>query len=333
MGLAAWFSTFCDNLGIENESDISYRYRRITRQLNTDFWNTTSETANSLYVGSYGRNTAVQGFSDLDMIFELPGSLYASYDAWIGNGQSGLLQAVRTSMRKTYPSSDTGADGQVVSVSFTDGMTFEVVPVFVNIKGTYTFPDSNDGGRWRETDPRAEIRAIRDRNDECNKNLVPLCRMLRAWKQSWDVPIGGLLIDTLAYQFIENWAHRKQSYLYYDYMCRDCFDWMATQDKEQEFWRAPGSGQYVMKRGLFQYKARQCCNLAKEAITRDGGSEAGVVSQAKVANDFWKRIPRLTTLRRRGLCSRASCANAMVASCTRTKRTRSAPTSYWVALS
>jgi hypothetical protein len=28
--------------------------------------------------------------------------------------------------------------------------------------------------------------------------------MARAWKKKWEVPIGGLLIDILAYQFIEN---------------------------------------------------------------------------------------------------------------------------------
>jgi hypothetical protein len=269
MGLADWFATFCANLQVKNTASISQRYRAITQRLNTDFWNTTSDTAHSLYVGSYGRNTAIDGFSDLDMVFELPAAFYHQYNAHQNNGQSALLQAVRTSMRRTYPSSDIGGDGQVVIVKFTDGMTFEVVPVFENQAGTYTYPDANAGGSWKTTNPRAEIKAIKDRNDACNKNLVPLCRMMRAWKNQWDVKIGGLLIDTLAYQFIENYEYRDKSYLYYDYMCRDFFKWMAEQDEKQEWWRAPGSGAWVWGKGLFQYKAKRCYNISLEAITHE----------------------------------------------------------------
>jgi hypothetical protein len=124
-------------------------------------------------VGSYGRNTAIDGFSDLDMVFELPSDLYFKYDEYTGNGQSALLQAVRNSIQKTYSTSSLGADGQVVVISFTDGITFEVVPVFNNKAGSYTYPDSNDGGKWRTTNPRPEIEAIRSRNTVCNGNLMP----------------------------------------------------------------------------------------------------------------------------------------------------------------
>ena len=83
------------------------------------------------------------------------------------------------------------------------------------------------------------------------------------------MPIGGLLVDTLAYQFIESYEYRDKSYLYYDCMCRDFFKWMAEQDEKQEFWKAPGSGQYVNGRGLFQYKAKRCYNLSLEAIAHE----------------------------------------------------------------
>jgi hypothetical protein len=234
-----------------------------------DFWTTASDTANSLYVGSYGRNTAIQGFSDLDMIFQLPYSVYEQYDRYSGNGQSALLQAVKTSIQRTYSQTSIKADGQVILVSFADGITFEIVPAFINTDKSYTYPDANDGGRWRQTNPRPEIEAIRTRNAACNRNLVPLCRMMRSWKNKWDVPIGGLLVDTLAFQFIENYAYRDKSFFYYDFMGRDFFKWMADQDEQQEYWRAPGSGQYVYGKGLFQYKAKRCYNISLEAIAHE----------------------------------------------------------------
>ena len=269
MGLADWFKDFNVNLQVTDGGTISSRYKAITRRLNTDFWSTTSDTAHSLYVGSYGRNTAIKGFSDLDMIFQLPVALYHQYDKYSGNGQSALLQKVKQSIEKTYSTTSIRGDGQVILVPFTDGLTFEVVPGFLNTDDSYTFPDANGGGRWRMTNPRPEISAIRTRNAACNGNLVPLCRMMRAWKRKWDVPIGGLLVDTLAYQFIENWEHREKSYLYYDFMCRDFFDFIANQDKEKEYWRAPGSGQHVYGKGLFQWKSRRCHNLALEAIQHE----------------------------------------------------------------
>lgn len=286
MGLAEWFGNFCSNIRVQDGGTISTRYKAITRRLNTDFWNTTSETSHSLYVGSYGRNTAIQGFSDLDMVFELPSALYNQYDKYAGNGQSALLQAVRSSMQKTYSTSSIGGDGQVVVVSFQDGITFEVMPVFLNTAGSYTYPDSNGGGSWKTTNPRPEIEAIRTRNNACNGNLIPLCRMMRSWKNKWDVPIGGLLVDTLAYQFIDGWQYKDKSYLYYDFMCRDFFLFMANQDKEQAYWKAPGSGQYVCKTGSFQWKATRCYNISLEAIKH----EAAEPKQEWSAKQKWREI-------------------------------------------
>ena len=275
MGLGDWFSTFCSNPQVQDGGTISTRYKNITQRLNTDFWETTSDTAHSLYVGSYGRNTAIQGFSDLDMLMQLPYSVYEQYADYQGNGQSALLQAVKRSIEQTYSKTSLKADGQVILVPFTDGITFEVVPAFLNKDDSYTHPDANDGGSWETTNPRPEIEALRTRNTACNGNLVRLCRMMRAWKNKWAVPIGGLLIDlidTLAYQFIENYTYRDKSFYYYDWMCRDFFKWMVDQDEEQAWWRAPGSGQWVYGKGLFQYKAKRCYNIALEAIVHENAT-------------------------------------------------------------
>lgn len=286
MSVADWFKSFCGNIQVQDGDTISSRYKTITRRLNTDYWNTTSDVSHSLYVGSYGRNTATQGFSDLDMIFRLPFSLYTQYNNYAGNGQSALLQAVRNSIGKTYSSSRIGGNGQVVEISFTDGITFEVVPAFDNTDDSFTFPNANSGGSWQTTNPKPEIAAIRTRNNNCNNNLIPLCRMMRAWKSKWATPIGGLLIDTLAYQFIDNWSYKDKSYLYYDYMCRDFFDFMASQDKSQAYWRAPGSGQYVYGKGLFQAKASKCKSLALEAIAHESASPKREWS----AKQAWRKI-------------------------------------------
>ena len=157
MALADWLRTFCSNLQIIEGRIIAARSGNITRRLNTDFWNTTSDTSHSLYVGSYGRNTAISGISDVDLIFQLPDSVYKQYNEYSGNGQSALLQAVKTSIEKTYSTTKIRADGQVIQVLITDGIIFEVVPAFDNNGGSFIFPNANDGGSWKATNPRPEI--------------------------------------------------------------------------------------------------------------------------------------------------------------------------------
>ena len=79
-------------------STISSRYKTITRAVNREFWNSNSETAHSLYVGSYGRGTAIDT-SDIDILLELPRADYERYDYYKGNGQSRLLQAVKSAIQ------------------------------------------------------------------------------------------------------------------------------------------------------------------------------------------------------------------------------------------
>jgi hypothetical protein len=266
VGVGEDFQTFCGNLTVPDRSAIATRYGLITRRVNIEFWDTDNSVSHSFYAGSFGRGTATGATSDVDMLVVLPGSIYSQYYNHVGNGPSALLQAVRNALRKTYPSTNLGADGQVVVVNFSTGAMFEVLPAFSASEGKYLFPDSSEGGKWRLTDPKPEIAAMDQRDSECNGNLKRLCRMARAWKQEWTVPISGLLIDTLAYQFIVNWEWRTNSYLYYDWMSRDFFQFLLDQPSDKRYWLSPGAGQYVWRGGNFEYKATRCRNLAKEAI-------------------------------------------------------------------
>lgn len=96
--------------------------------------------------------------------------------------------------------------------------------------------------------------------------------MARAWKAKCNVPMSGILIDTLAYKFIKEWAHKDKSYLYYDYMSRDFFKFLKDIDKTKTYWLAPGSNRYVSKYGNFQAKASIAYNLSLEAIEHESNN-------------------------------------------------------------
>ena len=204
MGVGEWFSEFCAALRISPElrSSLAYRTGRITNAVNLSFRGLDSDSAYRFYVGSLGRGTAIPSVSDADLLIELPVSVYHQYNAYSGNNQSALLTAVRTAIRTTYSTSDVFGDGQVIVIEFDDGITYEVLPAFSNTAGGYTFADSNNGGVWRDCKPKQEMDAFAQRDKECKGNLVELARMARAWRDTNNAPMNGMLIDTLAYQFI-----------------------------------------------------------------------------------------------------------------------------------
>lgn len=281
MDVAKTFEDFVGNLAIKNRSEISGRYKRITKTLNKKYYENESETSHCLQVGSYGRGTAIDGLSDLDMVFELPWDIYSRFNKHEGNGQSSLLQEIKETIKTTYPKTDIKGDGQVVVVSF-DNYVVEVLPGFKNDDGSYRYPDSNDGGSWKTTKPRDEIKAIDDLNKESNSNLKNLCKMVRSWRNKVGAPMGGLLIDTLCYKFLEEKTdYKDRGFIYYDWMVRDFFEYLGNQSKEQKFWYAPGSNQKVYKKGNFIAKAKKAHKKCKEAIEKESN---------KTVNDIWKEV-------------------------------------------
>lgn len=193
-------------------SVISDRYKVVTKAVNTEFYDSSSDTMHSLYVGSYGRGTAIDT-SDLDIMVILPEDEYERYDQYGNNGQSRLLQSVKDAVKSPYPRSDIRADGQVVKINFSDGMRFEILPAFERpaLYGptTYIYPDSNMGGNWLPTNPKVEQDAMRKKNADSNHLLVDTCKHIRYLHNTYfsSYTLHGIVIDTFVYDAIGDW-HR-----------------------------------------------------------------------------------------------------------------------------
>ncbi|MCL1604280.1 nucleotidyltransferase domain-containing protein [Succinatimonas hippei] len=188
-------------------SKISHRYRAITKAINLEFWDSISDTLHSFYVGSYGRNTAIDT-SDIDILVELPNECFDRFNNIRGNGQSKLLQVVKNTILNTYPKSDVRADGQVVKISFADAIYFEIVPAFKNYYEIYQYPDSNKGGRWRSTNPKAEQCAMYQKNKDSNGLLYDTCKHIRYIRDNKfsSYHLSGIVIDSFVYEAIGTWG-------------------------------------------------------------------------------------------------------------------------------
>ena len=285
MSVSEKFQSFCIALRMSTATvnTVQMRYRQITQRLNLDFYGWDSDTLNTIYVGSYGRGTAIH-VSDIDVLFKMPSGSYARYNNYAYNGQSQMLQDLRASLLRTYPSSAIKGDGQVTDIFFSDGMKFEIVPGIEMTDDTFRYPDSNGGGMWRVTDPRPEIEAVSSFDRQTNGTMRHLCRMVRAWKDTWNVPMGGLQIDTFSERFLKQWEYRDKSFAYYDWMTRDFFKWLSEFDDTASYWLAIGSNQHVYNRGPFNYKAKVTYNIAVKAVEcENNGYEY-------TANNKWREI-------------------------------------------
>ncbi|WLI11676.1 MULTISPECIES: nucleotidyltransferase [Pseudomonas] len=273
------FEQFRKNLAVKNSDAISKSYRQTTSKLNEKYYELDSEISNCRQVGSYGRRTAVHGVSDLDMAFILPWEVYDRFNKYENNKQSALLAEIRLILKEKFPNRDVKAQQQVVSIDFTDYIV-EVLPAFLNEDGSYTYPDANDGGQWRTCNPISEIDETNSLNQLKNHNLKRLCKMIRAWKNDHGVPMKGMLIDTLCYQFLKGTTdYDTKSYSAYGEMTKDFFAYLVDIDQEKEQWRAPGSGSIVTKSGNFHPKAKKALRRLQEAL-----------DDPEVAHERWSAV-------------------------------------------
>lgn len=288
------FAIFLENIKVSSEraDKVRDRYNKITKKLNQTFRNTDSETANSLRVGSYGRYTGIKGISDLDMLYIMPNILWKTYEDKPGK----LLSDVKEALLELYPKTDIRKDGLVVVVTFSD-FKIEVQPVFEiqeedNTEVSYKYPTSKNGGEYKITKPKHEQKAMTEFKTVHGTHHRLLCKMLRAWKDNVGLPMGGLLIDTLAYRFCTSHPEfDKCGYDSFGELTKDFFEYIKNEPK-QDYYLALGSKQRVKVKSAFQSKAKQAykeCTKALEETSEETKHE-------RWRNVFGNSFPKENTL-------------------------------------
>ncbi|WP_127148260.1 nucleotidyltransferase [Veillonella sp. VA139] len=258
------FNTFCKNISLDNLEDMKKTAKNLAKKLNKHYYNLDNEGELHMYiVGSVGRNTAISGNSDLDLIFDMPSEIFTQYNNYKSNGQSALLQDVKSVLEESFPKTKISGDGQVVVIQFTK-YTVELVPGFMQSNNTFKYPDTHDGGSWEITDPFSEQTTCVSCNQQSSGLYYDFCHIVRSWKNTVGFGIGGLLIDTLVYNFF------KENDYFTNYNTEDyleilisLYKFLKQKNPNQEYWFAVGSNQQVHNshNGEFVKKADKAYNL------------------------------------------------------------------------
>ena len=261
MGIKEDFEIFIKNLDFDSIEEIKNSVKRITKKLNNRYYGLEDDSKHMYIVGSIGRETAIKGVSDVDILFDFPYDIYKKFDKYRTNGQTAFLQDVKNVLKEKYPNTNISGDGQVIVINFKK-YTIELVPGF-KVDNRFKYPDTHNGGSWKYTDPLSEIKESKRIIRNTNKNFKYISNMLRSWKNNQGFKFSGLLIDTLTYKFLdENTIYKNIGFDEYLNMSKSLFKYLKDLNKDQEYWYALGSNQkvYNTDNGRFIKKAKKAYN-------------------------------------------------------------------------
>jgi hypothetical protein len=244
MEVSTRFEKFLQNITLTDaqKNDGATKRESVCAVLNSKYHSSNSGTANSIYVGSWGKGTQTRPPRDVDVLFSLPWDVYERFQKVSGNKQSQLLQEIRTTLRSSFPNTDIRGDGPVVLVPF-QSYSVEVLPSFKLANGRYWIPLTKDGGTYKEFDPDAEVTSIKTSNDKTNGNTRDLVRMMKCWQNYCSVPLKSFWIELIVIDFLAQWANAGKSKVYYDWMVRDFFAYLIGKANGYVF--VPGTYEII----------------------------------------------------------------------------------------
>lgn len=283
MGVSARFSRFLENLRLTDaqKTDGATKRESVVRALNLSYWNSSSGTTNSKFVGSWAKSTRIRPPRDVDVLFELPASVHTRFEGRVGNRQSQLLQEVRNVLGASFPRTAIRGDGPVVLVPFTT-YCVELIPAFRRNGGGYLVCMTTSNGWYKHEDYDAQITSMSQSNSGSNGNTRDLVRMMKAWQSHCSVPLKSFYIELLAIDFMKTWGSRGRPKEWYDYMCRDFFQYIYGRQNSYVY--APGTGESLYLGSAWASRADTAFGRAKKACEYEAANYAGL------AGDEWQKI-------------------------------------------
>ena len=282
-GVTKRFNTFASNLKLTSDQveDGKTKYHGITKCLNEHYCSLGSEDSNILLVGSWGKHTRMRPPRDVDLLFKLPKAVYDRFQTYSGNKQSALLQEVKGVVAKKYSSTEMRADGQVIVVRF-NTINVEVLPAFELTNGQFWICDTNNGGKYKDTDPIAEQQNMRDANSASNGNARLLTKYMKCWQRECTVPIKSFWLELLAIEFLEQWKFKLESAFYHDWMTRDFFSYLVA--KRHSHVIVPGAFEYISLGDEWFSRAESARDRATKAERYE------YADQLEEAGEEWQKI-------------------------------------------
>jgi Second Messenger Oligonucleotide or Dinucleotide Synthetase domain len=273
-------------LTLAQQLDAQTKWGGVVGCLNRHYYGSDSRADNSFFIGSWAKSTAGRPPRDVDLYFLLPIKVYHRFERHLWNRQSALLQEMKNVLSVTYPETDMTGDGQIVLVGF-GSYNVEVVPAFALTNGHYWICDTNNGGRYKETDPWAEVNYIETVDQATNHNLRPFIRMSKAWQEVCSVPIKSFQLELIAAEFLAQSPWRSYDFFWFDWIARDFFLYLYW--KANSWIAVPGTGEAIYLGSGWQsrtesayWRAVKACEYERDNRVAEAGEEWQKISGQQI---------------------------------------------------
>jgi hypothetical protein len=196
--LADSFQRFKSNLEITDlqTTTVSIRQQTIRKVLANDF-----QMIEDFLTGSYARSTMISPLSEADI--DIFVCLHPTYFNAFNGGPAGLLDRVKTSLRKTYTTTpNISRNGQAITIRFSDFVVDVVVGFKRNFDGYIIANAVNNF--WLETDPKKHVEIFSQANKAHRGELVPLIKMIKSWNKSNGSFFRSFHLEALALEALNN---------------------------------------------------------------------------------------------------------------------------------
>lgn len=211
--------------------EVKRKYNGVSHSLYEEFYGGDYDPHTRLIIGSHGKKTESRHpIGDIDLIFKIPKADLERYQAYESNGPAALLQRARTKLSETYSTSEPPkAWGKVVLVEFNDDQhDVEVLPCYENEDGTFTVPNSENGGSWDSFDPREEMRLIAE-SQKSTGLTRRMIKFVKRWKNKNNVPIKSYQIEFFCVGFLDESYSNEKSW---SQLIEEFFVWLELQSAD-----------------------------------------------------------------------------------------------------
>ncbi len=195
------FNTLKTNLeitGLQTQT-VSTRQKNVREVLDSGL-----NVLDSFLTGSYSRKTMIAplGDADIDMFIVLSSTDFYKYNGQ-NNGQAGLLDLVKRTLKKTYTKTPSiSRNGQAVTIVFTD-FKVDVVPSFYREGGGFLIPNSIHQS-WIATNPKKHVELVSSANSLHDGKFIPLIKMIKSWNKNKGGFFQSFHLEVLALDILKD---------------------------------------------------------------------------------------------------------------------------------
>ena len=161
----------------------------------------------SFLTGSYARDTAIRPPKDVDFFIVLNDEKYGDLKP------SELLNLLEKTLKEILPDITIFQQTHSVTIEYDEEFSIDVIPAFEINSELYKIPHvSENSDSWLESNPKIHGEKLTEANDTTNGLLVPLVKLLKAWKRDKCSYVKSFHLELLTIEIINNFDSDIESY-------------------------------------------------------------------------------------------------------------------------